>query len=129
MKLQIIIKAAIASVGLLFLSMPQHAEAQIVPIAWFSVGAHEGDVTYAVGARALGLGAELGVGPDNAVGVDLLKFLRLPVLSLYSGIGYYTRQKGIALSGGVQFSARDNVFVGVGYNSVRGVNGQLGIKF
>ncbi|CDN11824.1 hypothetical protein RintRC_3800 [Richelia intracellularis] len=129
MKLQIIIKAAIASVGLLFLSMPQHAEAQIVPIAWFSVGAQEGDVTYAVGARALGLGAGLGVGPDNAVGVDLLKFLRLPVLSLYSGIGYYTRQKGIALSGGVQVSARDNVFVGVGYNSVRGVNGQLGIKF
>lgn len=129
MKIKVIIKAAIASVGLFCLCVPQPADAQIVPRPWVSVGSQEGDVTYAVGARALGVGVELGVGPDDAVGVDLLKFLNLPVLSPYLGVGYYTEDKGVAVSGGVQVSATDNVFVGVGYNSVRGVNGQLGIKF
>ncbi|MDJ0677629.1 MAG: hypothetical protein QNJ36_19975 [Calothrix sp. MO_167.B42] len=129
MKTTVIFKVAIASVGLFFLWTPLRADAQIVPRPWVSVGSQEGDVTYAVGARALGLGAELGVGPDGAVGVDLLKFLNLPVISPYVGVGYYTEDKGVAVSGGVQVSATDNVFVGVGYNSIRGVNGQLGVKF
>ncbi|MDJ0796376.1 MAG: hypothetical protein QNJ51_05995 [Calothrix sp. MO_167.B12] len=129
MKLQVIVKAAIASVGLFFLCVPQRVDAQIVPRPWVSVGSQEGDVTYAVGAKVLGVGAELGVGPDDAVGVDLLKFINLPVVSPYVGVGYYTEDKGLALSGGVQVSATDNLFLGVGYNSIRGVNGQLGIKF
>jgi hypothetical protein len=119
----------LVSAGLLLLCVPQRADAQIVPRPWVSVGSQEGDMTYAVGARALNLGAELGAGPDGSVGVDLLKFLSLPVISPYLGVGYYTEDKGIALSGGVQVSATDNVFVGLGYNSVRGINGQLGIKF
>ncbi|WP_088240255.1 hypothetical protein [Calothrix rhizosoleniae] len=129
MKTTVILKAAIVSVGLLFLHAPQRADAQIVPRPWVSVGSQEGDVTYAVGARALGVGAELGAGPDGSVGVDLLKFINLPVLSPYLGVGYYTEDKGVAVSGGVQVSATDNLFVGVGYNSIRGINGQLGIKF
>jgi len=35
----------------------------------------------------------------------------------------------IAVSGGLQVHPPGNVFVGVGYHSLRGVNGQLGIKF
>jgi opacity protein-like surface antigen len=51
------------------------------------------------------------------------------VVSPYVGLGYYSEDKGLAVSGGVQVSATDNVFVGAGYNSVRGFNGQLGIRF
>jgi hypothetical protein len=94
-----------------------------------SVGSKDGDVTYAVGARALDFGVELGVGKDGATGVDVLRFIRLPVISPYVGLGYYSEDEGVAFSGGVQVGATDNVFVGAGYNSVRGINGQLGIRF
>ncbi len=59
----------------------------------------------------------------------MLKFLSLPVISPYVGVGYYSEDKGVALSGGVQVKASDRLFFGAGYNSVRGVNGQLGIRF
>ncbi len=39
------------------------------------------------------------------------------------------QHEDIAVSGGVQVGAADNLFLGVGYNSVRGVNGQVGIRF
>ncbi len=129
MKTNILAKTLIASLGLLALFTPQSADAQIIPRPWVSVGANEGDVTYAVGARALGLGAEIGAGPDGSVGVDVLKFISLPVVSPYVGLGYYSEDKGVAFSGGVQIDASKNLFIGAGYNSIRGVNGQLGIKF
>ncbi len=133
MKIAIIGKTLVASLGLLALFAPQRTDAQIVPIPkpqpWISVGAKDGDVTYAVGAKFAGYGAELGVGEDGAVGVDVLQFLPLPVVSPYLGLGYYTEDKGVAFSGGVQVSPSQNFFVGAGYNSVRGINGQLGIKF
>ncbi|WP_211178342.1 MULTISPECIES: hypothetical protein [Brasilonema] len=122
-------KTLFASLSLLTLFAPQSAHAQIVPQPWVSVGSQDGDVTYSVGARALNLGAELGFGPDGSTGVDILKFISLPVISPYVGLGYYSADKGVAFSGGVQVSATDKVFVGVGYNSVRGINGQLGIRF
>jgi opacity protein-like surface antigen len=125
----IITKVLITTVGLLALFTPNQASAQIVPQPWISVGGKDGDVTYGVGARALSLGAELGVGPDGAVGVDILKFINAPVVSPYVGLGYYSDDKGVAVSGGVQVGATDNLFVGAGYNSVRGFNGQLGIRF
>jgi hypothetical protein len=125
----LIAKTIIASIGFLTLFTPQRGNAQIVPQAWGSVGGNEGDVTYSVGAKALGIGAELGVGPDGSTGVDVLKFLSLPVVSPYVGLGYYSNDKGVAVSGGVQVGATKNFFVGAGYNSVRGFNGQLGIKF
>jgi opacity protein-like surface antigen len=124
-----IAKTLFASLSLLALLTPQSAHAQIVPQPWVSVGSKEGDITYSVGARALNLGAELGFGPDGATGVDILKFISLPVVSPYVGLGYYSADKGVAFSGGVQVGATDNVFVGVGYNSVRGINGQLGVRF
>lgn len=119
----------LASMSLLALFVPQSASAQLVPQPWVSVGSKEGDVTYSVGAKALNFGAELGVGPDGAAGVDVLKFIPLPIVSPYVGIGYYSEDKGVAFSGGVQTGASNNLFVGVGYNSVRGINGQLGIRF
>ncbi len=129
MKIAVITKTLIASVSLMSLFTPLSASAQLVPQPWVSVGGKDGDITYSAGARALNLGAELGVGPDGAVGVDILKFLPLPLISPYVGLGYYSEDKGVAVSGGVQVRATDNVFVGGGYNSVRGFNGQLGISF
>lgn len=122
-------KTILASLGMAIALNPLAASAQIVPQPWVSVGSKDGDVTYSVGARALGIGAELGVGPDGATGVDVLKFLSLPYISPYVGVGYYSDDKGVAVSGGVQLQATDNLFVGGGYNSVRGFNGQLGIRF
>jgi len=122
-----------ACLGFSALFAAQPADAQIVsvpkPQPWISVGGKDGDVTYAVGAKFLGYGVELGVGEDGAVGVDILQFLPLPIVSPYVGLGYYTEDKDFAFSGGVQLSPGKNFFVGAGYNSVRGFNGQLGIKF
>ncbi|BAZ41342.1 hypothetical protein NIES4101_73080 [Calothrix sp. NIES-4101] len=119
----------LASASLLALFAPFPASAQLAPQPWVSVGSKDGDITYSAGARALNLGAEIGVGPDGATGIDVLKFLSLPYLSPYVGLGYYSNDKGVAVSGGVQVGATKNVFVGAGYNSVRGFNGQLGIRF
>lgn len=129
MKTAIIAKTLITSFSLLALVAPGRASAQIVPQPWVSVGGKDGDVTYSVGARALNFGAELGFGPDGSTGVDVLKFIPLPVVSPYVGVGLYSADKGVAVSGGVQVSATDNIFVGAGYNSVRGFNGQFGVRF
>jgi hypothetical protein len=117
---------SLTSLGLFF---PKQASAQLVPQPWVSVGVKDSDVTFSVGARALDIGVELGNGPDGATGVDVLKFLSLPVISPYVGLGLYSADKGVAVSGGVQVGAADNIFLGLGYNSVRGVNGQVGLRF
>ncbi len=129
MKTAIIAKTLITSLSLFALVAPGRASAQIVPQGWASVGGKDGDVTYSVGARALNFGAELGFGPDGSTGVDVLKFIPLPVVSPYVGVGLYSADKGVAVSGGVQVGATDNIFVGAGYNSVRGFNGQFGVRF
>jgi hypothetical protein len=129
MKRAITATTLLASLSFFTLFTPHQASAQLIPQPWVSVGSNEGDITYAVGARALNLGVELGNGPDGATGVDVLKFINLPVISPYVGLGLYSQDKGVAFSGGVQVGASKNVFVGAGYNSVRGVNGQLGIRF
>ncbi len=129
MKKAIIAKTLITSLGLLALFAPNQASAQLLPQPWVSVGGNDGDTTYAVGARALNLGVELGRGPKDSTGVDVLKFLSLPLISPYVGVGLYSNDKGVAFSGGVQIGATDHIFVGAGYNSIRGFNGQLGIKF
>ena len=129
MKITVISKIAIAIVSLsaIFASTP--AKAQLLPQPWVSVGGDNGDVTFSVGARIIGLGVELGFGPGDSTGVDVLKFINLPVVDPYIGVGYYSDDEDFAVSGGVQIDAADNLFVGVGYNSVRGFNGQLGVKF
>jgi hypothetical protein len=129
MKIAGIAQTIITSIGLLCLFTPSQASAQLVPQPWVSVGGKDGDVTYAVGARALNLGVEIGNGPQSSTGVDVLRFLNLPVISPYVGVGWYGNDKGVAVSGGVQLNASKHVFVGAGYNTVRGLNGQVGIKF
>lgn len=129
MKVVVIAKTLITSISILALFTPRQANAQLVPQPWVSVGGKNGDVTYAIGAKALGLGVELGVGPGGATGVDVLKFFKLPVVSPYVGLGLYSEDKGVAVSGGVQVGVTKNTFFGLGYNSVRGFNGQLGVKF
>ncbi|PPS41172.1 hypothetical protein B1A85_17815 [Chroococcidiopsis sp. TS-821] len=123
------IKEILAASALVVLAAPHPVNAQIIPQPWVSVGGREGDVTFSVGARAFDFGVELGRGPNGASGVDVLRFLSLPVISPYVGIGLYSEDQGIALSGGLQVNTANNLVVGVGYNSVRGVNGQVGIRF
>jgi hypothetical protein len=118
----------LASLTLLVGLTPNQANCQVVPQPWISGGVEDSDLTFSVGARALGIGVELGVGPNGATGVDVLKFINLPVISPYVGLGLYSQDEGVALSGGVQIGVSDDVFLGVGYNSVRGVNGQFGLR-
>lgn len=129
MKFKLIDKTLVASLALMILLVPKPASSQLVPRPWVSVGVKDDDPTFSVGAKAIGLGVELGTGPDGATGVDVLKFVNLPVVSPYVGLGLYSEDKGVAYSGGVQVDASDKLFVGVGYNSVRGVNGQVGLRF
>lgn len=129
MKITVIRQIAIALVSLSTVSTPTAVKAQLIPQPWVSVGGDDGDVTFSVGARIIGLGVELGFGPGDSTGVDVLKFINLPVVDPYIGVGYYSDDEDFAVSGGVQIDAADNLFVGVGYNSVRGFNGQVGVKF
>lgn len=86
MKSPVFIKTLITSLGLFVFLNPGQVSVQIVPQPWVSVGAKDGDVTYAVGAKALSLGVEVGTGADGATGVDVLKFIKLGVISPYRGI-------------------------------------------
>ena len=128
MNTRVIKTSLLASVALLLGFVPELANCQVVPQLWLSGGVKDSDVTFSGGARALGVGVELGFGPDGATGVDVLKFINLPIISPYVGLGLYSKDQGVALSGGVQLGVSDHVFLGVGYNSVRGVNGQFGLK-
>ncbi len=129
MKKKVIERGLIASLTGLGLFAPIQAQAQLVPQPWVSVGVEDSDATFSVGAKIVGWGVELGFGPGSSTGVDVLKFINLPVISPYVGIGLYSDDQDVAVSGGVQVGASDNLFLGLGYNSVRGVNGQVGIRF
>ena len=82
--------ALVVSLTGIGLFAPVTANAQLLPQPWVSVGGDEGDVTFSVGARIIGLGIELGFGPGNSTGVDVLKFINLPVVDPYVGVGYYS---------------------------------------
>ena len=111
------------------------ATAQLIPQPWGSVGIQESEFTYAVGVRALGFGAEVGLSNENIVGVDVMKFVNPPFINLisgYVGAGLYdeanTDGSEFAYSAGVQIRPAGNFFFGAGYHNIRGVNGQIGIK-
>lgn len=95
MKSLLMIKTLFTSLGFLVLFNPSQTSAQIIPQPWVSVGGKDGDVTYAVGAKALSVGFEVGTGEDGATGADILKFLKLPVISPYVGVGYYSESPTI----------------------------------
>ena len=122
-------KILVVALTLVATLAPTQARSQLVPQPWVSVGVNNSDATFSVGARAINWGVELGKGEDGATGVDVLKFIRVPLVSPYLGLGLYSEDKGVAVSGGVQVRATNNIFVGVGYNTVRGLNGQVGVRF
>ena len=128
MNTRIIKLSLLASLTSLVGLTPNQANCQVVPQPWISGGVENSDLTFSVGARALGLGVELGIGPNGATGVYVLKFINLPIISPYVGLGLYSKDEGVAISGGVQLGISDHVFLGVGYNSIRGVNGQFGLR-
>lgn len=123
------------SIGLLStltLTLAQPASAQLLPQGWISIG-YDDDVTFAGGARWINYGAEVGVDADGDVGGDALLFfpVPLPLVSPYAGLGYYSGDgDNLAYSFGAQVRPRgENIFFGAGYHSIRGINGQLGIRF
>jgi hypothetical protein len=120
---------AVLSISVLGLSWVNPAKAQLVPQAWGTLGSKDATITYSAGFRLFDLGAEFGTGPRGAAGVDILKFISLPVVSPYVGLGWYSGKDAIAYSGGVQVAPPGNIFYGVGYHSIRGLNGQIGVKF
>lgn len=111
-------------------ALPTAVSAQVIPQAWGAVGVADDDISYAVGARFLNLGVELGGGGESDVGVDVLGFVNLPFVSPYVGLGLYeSDDETLAVSAGVQLRPPGDLFVGAGYHSLRGLNGQIGIKF
>jgi hypothetical protein len=102
------------------------ASAQLIPEPWVTVGAKDGGISYGAGVKIFDIGAEIG-NNKGKTGVDLLKFISLPAVSPYVGLGLYGSD--VAYSGGVHFSPPGNTFFGVGYHSIRGINGQVGLKF
>lgn len=84
----------IASLSLLVGLTPSQANCQVVPQPWISGGVKDSDLTFSVGVRALGIGVELGVDPNGTTGVDILKFINLPVISFYVGLGLYSEDEG-----------------------------------
>jgi hypothetical protein len=118
--------ASIAGTSLL---TANSAQAQVLPEPWVSIGTKDSAITYSAGVKFFDLGAEFGTGPQGATGVDVLKFFSLPFVSPYVGLGYYSGKDSIAYSGGVKFSPPGNIFYGAGYHSIRGINGQVGVRF
>ena len=102
--------------------------AQLIPEPWVTIGTKDSTFSYGVGVKIFDIGAEIGTGSGGSSGVDLLKFFSLPLVSPYAGLGIYG-DKGVAYSGGVNFTPPGNTFFGIGYHSIRGINGQIGIKF
>ncbi len=121
--------AMVLALSVLGLSWAGTAQAQLVPQAWATLGSKDASITYSAGVRLFDLGAEFGTGPNGATGIDVLKFISLPVVSPYVGLGWYSGKDTIAYSGGVQVAPPGNIYYGVGYHSIRGLNGQVGIKF
>jgi hypothetical protein len=121
--------AVILSISAVTILATTPASAQLLPQPWVTIGSKDSTVTYGVGARIFDLGAEIGTGPNGATGVDVLKFISLPLVSPYVGLGLYSGKDSIAYSGGVQVAPPGNISYGVGYHSIRGINGQIGIHF
>lgn len=124
-----------ALIGTCSVLVPKSATAQLLPQPWVSVGVQDSEATFSAGARALGFGVELGLREETAVGVDVMKFITPPFvdqISGYVGVGLYddpdSSDSEVAFSGGVQIFPQGNFFFGAGYHSIRGVNGQVGIK-
>jgi hypothetical protein len=126
MKFKSIAGSMLATVATLGAFQAAPASAQLVPEPWVTVGSKDGSVSYGAGVKIFDIGAEI-ANAKGRTGVDVLKFISLPAVSPFVGLGLYGSD--VAYSGGVQFSPGGNTFFGVGYHSIRGVNGQVGVRF
>jgi hypothetical protein len=126
MQFKSICGAVVATIAIVQSVQVTPAAAQLIPEPWVTVGAKDGGISYGAGVKIFDIGAEIG-NNKGKTGVDLLKFISLPVVSPYVGLGLYGSD--VAYSGGVHFSPPGNTFFGVGYHSIRGINGQVGLKF
>jgi hypothetical protein len=126
MQFKSIASSILATVATLSAIQTTPVSAQLVPEPWVTVGSKNGSVSYGAGVKIFDIGAEIAT-VNGKTGVDALKFISLPVVSPFVGLGIYGGD--VAYSGGVQFSPSGNTFFGVGYHSIRGINGQVGIKF
>jgi hypothetical protein len=104
------------------------ASAQLIPEPWVMVGTKDSAITYGAGVKFMDFGATVGVAPNGVAGFDVLKFISFPFVSPYVGLGTYGNS-GVSYSTGLQFFPPGNTFFGAEYHSVRGVSGQVGIKF
>jgi hypothetical protein len=120
--------AAIA-ISSCLMAQTKPATSQILPEVWGSLGFKDDDLSYGAGVKWIGFGVEIGTGTQGATGGDVLGFIPLPFVSPYVGLGIYSGDDTIAYSGGVHISPPGHFFFGAGYHSIRGINGQLGIKF
>ena len=109
--------------------IPQPAQSQLLPHVWATVGVKNEEVSYGGGVRIFGFGLEVGTGEKGATGVDILKFISLPVVSPYIGLGWYSGDENLAYSAGVHLDVSNKIVLGAGYHSLRGINGQIGLKF
>jgi hypothetical protein len=88
---------------------------------------------------------------DSTIGFDVLGFYNpSPKLSFFGGLGLYFQEyrrvvqdnvslflfteaseteADAAFSGGIQFFPSNAIILGIGYHSIRGLNGQIGIRF
>jgi hypothetical protein len=126
MKFKSITGSMLATVATLGAIQSAPASAQLVPEPWVTVGSKDGSVSYGAGVKIFDIGAEI-ANAKGKTGVDVLKFISLPAVSPFIGLGLYGGD--VAYSGGVQFSPGGNTFFGVGYHSIRGINGQVGVRF
>ncbi|MBO0348497.1 hypothetical protein J0895_05125 [Phormidium pseudopriestleyi FRX01] len=123
-----------ALLGLSAVFLAPSAQAQLLPQPWVSVGVQDSEPTFSVGVRGLGLGVELGLTNESAVGIDVMKFISPPLIgqiSGYVGVGLYNDPNSgqdFAYSAGVQILPNGNFFFGAGYHNLRGINGQIGFK-
>lgn len=88
---------------------------------------------------------------DSAIGFDVLGFYNASKrLSFFGGLGVYFQEyrrvaesnlsfllytesqeteAEAAFSGGIQFFPSNALVLGIGYHSIRGINGQIGVRF
>ncbi|MEM7762211.1 MAG: hypothetical protein AAF298_29460, partial [Cyanobacteria bacterium P01_A01_bin.40] len=92
----------------------ESASSQVLPQVWGTVGAVDDLVSYGAGVKLVGIGIEVGTGEEGATGADFLKFVDLPVISPYLGLGYYSGDEAIAFSGGAHLNLGRRLIVGAG---------------
>ena len=124
-----VITASLMTISCLTLGNVSPAYSQITPQVWSSIGSKDNNLSYAAGVKWAGFALEFGAGKEGVAGGDFLTFLPVPFVSPYAGLGVYSGDNTLAYSGGLHLYPSAHLFVGMGYHSIRGINGKIGFKF